>query len=173
MHGQLLAWRRDLEVLPALGVAADDLDLMLQVRARGLAVRLVPAARFHERKPAPGRARDLQALRRARAGFACLRAAHGAPERTPADRLGRAQVAAYRVLAPSAPALALVLLATAHLVAWELFGLAGLAVLALALVAAVLAGVARPLLRLGAILMHADRLEASESQSDRWETARR
>jgi len=67
VHGQLLAWRRDLALSPTAGIAADDLDLMLQVRARGLRIEWVSAAQFVEVRAPRGKERELQALRRARA----------------------------------------------------------------------------------------------------------
>jgi glycosyltransferase involved in cell wall biosynthesis len=73
VHGQLLAWRAALDLVPTLGIAADDLDLMLQARRRGR-VRLVDSAVFLEEKCAPGPLADEQALRRARAYVQFVRA---------------------------------------------------------------------------------------------------
>jgi glycosyltransferase involved in cell wall biosynthesis len=73
VHGQLLAWRAGLGLVPTLGIAADDLDLMLQARAHGR-VRLVSSAVFLEEKCAPGARADEQALRRARAYVQLVRA---------------------------------------------------------------------------------------------------
>ncbi len=67
VHGQLLAWRRELALAPTPGLAADDLDLMRQVRTRGRTVRKLAAARFFEVRAPRGVERDQQALRRARA----------------------------------------------------------------------------------------------------------
>ncbi|MBK7641573.1 MAG: glycosyltransferase [Planctomycetes bacterium] len=75
VHGQLLAWRTGLGLVPTLGMAADDLDLMLQARRKGR-VRLVASARFLEEKCAPGVLADEQALRRARAYVQLVRARH-------------------------------------------------------------------------------------------------
>jgi len=73
VHGQLLAWRAELGLVPTLGIAADDLDLMLQARRHGR-VRLVSSAVFLEEKCAPGPRADEQALRRARAYVQFVRA---------------------------------------------------------------------------------------------------
>jgi GT2 family glycosyltransferase len=73
VHGQLLAWRAGLGLVPTLGIAADDLDLMLQARRHGR-VRLVPSAVFLEEKCAAGPLADEQALRRARAYVQLVRA---------------------------------------------------------------------------------------------------
>lgn len=73
VHGQLLAWRAALGLAPTLGIAADDLDLMLQARRHGR-VRLVSSAVFLEEKCAPGPLADEQALRRARAYLQLVRA---------------------------------------------------------------------------------------------------
>lgn len=67
VHGQLMAWRRELELAPTPGIAADDLDLMLQVRTRGYRIEWVRRARFFEVRPKTHEDRELQALRRARA----------------------------------------------------------------------------------------------------------
>ena len=67
VHGQLLAWRRELELAPTPRIAADDLDLMLQVRTRGLRTELVRSARFFEVRAPAGNERELQAVRRSRA----------------------------------------------------------------------------------------------------------
>jgi cellulose synthase/poly-beta-1,6-N-acetylglucosamine synthase-like glycosyltransferase len=67
VHGQLMAWRRELALVPTPGIAADDLDLMLQVRTRGLRIEWVKRARFFEVRPTTHDERELQAFRRARA----------------------------------------------------------------------------------------------------------
>ncbi len=67
VHGQLLAWRADLGLVPTNSLAADDLDLMRQVRLAGKRVVLAPQARFFEMKPARELMRQAQAVRRARA----------------------------------------------------------------------------------------------------------
>ena len=75
VHGQLLAWREGLGLLPRPGIAADDLDLMLQARAAGGRVELIPQARFLEPKLPAGEGKQDQELRRARAYFQVLGAA--------------------------------------------------------------------------------------------------
>ncbi len=67
VHGQLMAWRAELNLRPTRGMAADDLDLMLQARCRGLRVAFAPRALFFEVRPSSVQARRLQAGRRARA----------------------------------------------------------------------------------------------------------
>ncbi len=69
VHGQLLAWRERLGLCPTAGVAADDLDLMFQVRAKGLRIELLPGAAFLEVKPPAGPAREAWQRRRAQAWF--------------------------------------------------------------------------------------------------------
>ena len=105
VHGQLLVWRAALGLRPTPGVAADDLDLMLQVRARRdepRRVRLLPTARFLEVKTPPGPDREDQALRRARAYFQVTTL-----ERAPLPRLAdRLQLGLYRWGPRLAPALA-------------------------------------------------------------------
>jgi hypothetical protein len=75
VHGQLLAWRAALGLAPAIGVAADDLDLMLAVRARACEPRRIEQVRealFAEVKTPDGPAARAQAQRRARAWFQAL-----------------------------------------------------------------------------------------------------
>lgn len=67
VHGQLMAWRRSLAIEPTRGMAADDLDLMLQARCAGRRVVFAPRARFFEERPAAAEDRRRQAARRARA----------------------------------------------------------------------------------------------------------
>ena len=75
VHGQWLIWRSQLTPIPRFGLAADDLDLMLQIRrARPQAsIALVRGAKFYERKTPAGTANDEQALRRARAYIQLVR----------------------------------------------------------------------------------------------------
>jgi len=92
VHGQLLAWRERLGLCPTPGVAADDLDLMFQVRDRGLPIELLTGVTFVEVKLPDGPARKAQALRRAAAWFQVMagrRAPRGAP------LFDRLQLAAY------------------------------------------------------------------------------
>ena len=67
VHGQLLAWRADLGLAPKSSLAADDLDLMRQVRLAHKRVVLAKRARFFECKPERELMRQAQAVRRARA----------------------------------------------------------------------------------------------------------
>jgi cellulose synthase/poly-beta-1,6-N-acetylglucosamine synthase-like glycosyltransferase len=101
VHGQLLAWRAALTLVPPLGIAADDIALALEVRARGLRVERVPRAVFIEHKPPAGADADGQALRRARAYLQVVRAVR---PHLPSV-LGRVQCALYRELPPMAPLL--------------------------------------------------------------------
>lgn len=168
VHGQCLAWRASLGLLPREGLAADDLDLMLQVRALGLRVELVPDAVFVEPKTPAGAARDAQALRRARAYVQVVR-------RTPAaDRttFARLQSACYRRLPLSAPALAAALLLGIPL-ACALAGGATAALLALGVeLLLVASGPGWSLARLLVTIARAMAHERTSTQPDRWEMAR-
>lgn len=76
VHGQLAAWRANLSLSPAFGIAADDVDLRFQVKARThepRRVELIPAAVFFEVKTPAGPDRAAQAARRARAWFQVMR----------------------------------------------------------------------------------------------------
>jgi len=172
VHGQLLAWRTSLGLRPRAGIAADDLDLVLQVRARTSEprrVEIVPGAVFVERKTPAGPDRRAQALRRARAYVQLMRA-----EVPPAgDFLSRAQAFLYRSLPLAAPELT-VLLPLALVVLAGIFLGGGGAILAAILVA--LALTSPPGWRwakLVLLIRAARRLESESSLPERWEMARR
>lgn len=169
VHGQLLAWRADLGLRATPGIAADDLDLMLQVRSRSEApdhVALVPEATFVEVKSSGPGARD-QALRRARAYVQVVRAWDDQP---PVQ--GRWQWRFYRYVPLAAPWLTLAAALLAVLVA----GLLGGVPLALAVVlfgASVAVTLGRGWLRLVRCIHDADRAQRAEPLPERWEMARR
>jgi hypothetical protein len=171
VHGQCLAWRAELGLAPTPGYAADDLDLMLQARARGLRTARVPGARFHEEKRR-GERREERALRRARAYVQLL--AH--PRLGELARLGpadRAQAWCYRRLPPAAPWLAPFGLLLLLALAWAIAGTgAALAAAALAAFAAA-SPPGRRCLSLLRVIAEAGRREARSPLGDSWETARR
>jgi hypothetical protein len=169
VHGQLLAWRAELSLLPTPGIAADDLDLMLQARARGGSVRLVTDARFLEVKTPAGSARDGQALRRARAYFQALARAR-AP--APRDLPGRAQLALYRWLPALAPWLALAGALALLPLAYALGGVALACATAGGLALLLLLPLGRRLLWLCDVIVRASWRERREPLSDRWEMDR-
>jgi hypothetical protein len=168
VHGQLCAWRASLGIAPTPGVAADDVDLRFQVKARTTEprrVELVPAARFLEEKPPAGPGREAQAARRARAWFQALR---GRP--IPArGLLEHAQALAYRSApraAPIASALALPLTALG-LYALDL-RVAALVVLAVGIFVLV-SPIGRRWIGLALVIERAARAAPA---TDRWETPR-
>jgi len=171
LHGQLCAWRAELGLAPTLGIAADDLDLVGQVRARRASprrVELVREAGFLEVKPSGGAAQG-QALRRARAYFQAVRS-------LPPDAGGpcaRAQSFFYRHgpgLVPRA-CVALLALGLAILAWWQ--GI--MAALAVAALCALLTAI--PMLahwiRLLATIAQAARLERRATLADQWSMERR
>lgn len=170
VHGQLLAWRASLALRPR-GLAADDLDLMLQVRARGARTRLIEGARFYEEKPRTSEERKGQALRRAQAYVQCMRAQPTLPsgESTGLEHL---QLQLYRRLPSAMPWLLLLAAVAVPLSAWSWGGLPAGSV-ALALVGAIaLSPPGRRLIDLMRIIVRAGRREKTRPLSDRWETAR-
>src|SRR5262249_13642419 len=48
VHGQMMLFRRSLELQPRAGVSADDVDLSLQARRKGYRIRYAEGARFWE-----------------------------------------------------------------------------------------------------------------------------
>jgi GT2 family glycosyltransferase len=93
VHGQLLAWRERLGLCPTPGEAADDIDLMFQVRSKGLRIEMLPGAAFLQIAPPPGAARTEWQTRRAKAWLAALRDRRS-PSRAPA--FDRWQLRFYR-----------------------------------------------------------------------------
>lgn len=172
VHGQLLCWRAELGLSPTPGFAADDLDLMAQVRLAGRDVRLLEAARFLEVKTPAGAAREEQATRRARAYVQFLRNPHLAALAASARGLDRLQVWAYRRLPVHAPWwLPAGLLALLLVTAWSLPR--GLALgLWLALGLAAVSAPGRKLFGLLSAIRGATRQERLAPLSDRWETPR-
>ncbi len=120
VHGQLLAWRSSLRLLPRPAIAADDLDLMLQARIAGTRVERIAAARFFEVKPR-GWARRHQTARRARAFMQIIR---GLDLRLAPDHKTQRQWRAYCYLERY---FAAILYGLVVLVAGLLLGLLGLA----------------------------------------------
>ena len=173
VHGQCLCWRRDLELRPSAGFAADDLDLRQQVRARGGRIALVGGARFLEIKIDDHATRESQALRRAEAYFQFVRRTpHGAGS----GLLDRLHWSAYRFLPEWFPALrwvtVLVLggLGVAVVVGLGVpRGLEPLVVLPLATTIAWFLLVTR---RIDGWIRRASRAERAAGLTDSWETAR-
>ncbi|MCC6407469.1 MAG: glycosyltransferase [Planctomycetes bacterium] len=193
VHGQLLAWRRALALAATPGLAADDIDLRLQARARGARIELVAGARFVEVKAPAGEARREQELRRARAYVQCVESPHVAALAARGDALDRLHFACYRHVPLLAPWLVLAALVAAPLAAgafaaarpsaasagaeWALAesvgGVAlGAAVLGLELLLA-LSPPGRRLARLFSVIVRATRAERREPLSGTWRTARR
>ncbi len=162
VHGQLLAWRRDLGLEPG-ALFADDLELMLQLRRLHpeRTVRMVEGARFHEERSS---ARDLQDLRRAQA---YLQAAPfmDAPE------LGL-QGWLYRRLPPNAPELSIAGLALLAAAAWMWWGSAGLAGLFTLSLVLLIHPAPRRVMRLLWVIQRARRVPAPPGATLAWETPR-
>lgn len=171
VHGELLAWRLELGLAPATGIAADDLDLCFQVRERGTAprrVRRIDSAPFFEAKAAAGAPARAQALRRAAAWFQVVRA-HASPAQ---GALERAQWLFYRHVPGMAPRLSLVLPIVSVLAAalWAPRGVALLAALAWLLVFT--SPIGWRWVRLMRVIAAARELERAGAIGDRWETPR-
>jgi len=168
VHGQLLAWRAALGLLPPLGIAADDIALALEVRARGLRVERVPRAVFLEHKTPPGPDAQAQALRRARA---YLQVVSRVRPRLP-SLLGRLQCALYRGLPPLAPLLTA--LASGALAAGGALLLAGWwrALPALAIALALCSPPGRRWLSLMSIITRARAAERQATLAESWEMSR-
>lgn len=172
VHGQLLAWRADLKLRPQTGIAADDLDLMLQVRSRDVQpreVRLVAGAVFFEIKTPPGALATAQALRRARAYLQVMRASRSAGE----GAFERLQWTMYRYV-PSLSPLSTALVPSAAIAsAWILGDRAlGIAV-ALFFGLVLLSPPGWRWVKLMLLISRAKALEETETLPERWEMARR
>ena len=174
VHGQLVAWRRSLGLTPSLGIAADDIDLMLQVREGALQdaalpwrVERVEGALFYEIKTVERARVEAQELRRARAYVQVVRAWDG---RLPARGL---QWWFYRRVPLAAPLLSWVAAALCAVVAYLALGWIGLlaGLISLALVSRTPQG--RGWLRLMGRIRDATRQNDGDVKLERWEMARR
>ncbi len=171
VHGQFLLWRSELELAPALGLAADDLDLMLQVRERRprAKTRLVSGAKFYECKVPRGEAGDAQALRRARAYVQFVRR-RSLPANQPFLR--KLQWLAYRTLPLAAPAATFALVILLFVFALEtLEALGGLAA-TLVFGLCSMTDPGRAWLRSIDMIRSARKLESQSAQPESWEMAR-
>lgn len=174
VHGQLLAWRTALELAPTSGVAADDIDLALQVRARHKRVELVSTAHFYEVKtpehPTDGGVSwESQAVRRARAYVQVVRHHRRPLTGGPVDRL---QWLFYRYLPLLAPELAALGAALVVAFAWWFGDSSAGLIAALILAGLCLTPVGRRCLRLLGVIARATRLERRSALADRWEMGR-
>ncbi|MFT7669890.1 MAG: cellulose synthase/poly-beta-1,6-N-acetylglucosamine synthase-like glycosyltransferase [Planctomycetota bacterium] len=170
VHGQWLAWRADLEISPKPGVAADDVDLMLQVRSGARPrVRMVPDARFYECKPAGGEAAESQGLRRARAWFQVFRPQSKPEGLRGLDRLQWFAYARVPAIFPwlCAGVILVGLLLVGKTLGWT-FALGGLPLVVLL----ALTPFGREWLRTLRLIVQARRLERQEEMSEAWEMTR-
>ncbi len=170
VHGQLLAWRADLGLAPRNALAADDLDLMRQVRLAGKRVVLAGRARFFERKPARELMRQAQAVRRARAyvQFAATLDPHEAR-----DGLTRWQWRFYKHVPGALPlAVAPTCFAICVLMGVRIWLYPeGVAMVVLSAMAAITL-IGRVVWPKANVIAEAKRLEREEPMEDRWLTAR-
>lgn len=167
VHGQLMAWRRSLDLEPRAGLAADDIALRQDARRRGARVELIPGARFFEVKLERSLRPDDQAVRRAAAYFQVMRALQPVPGA--ADRL---QFLVYRYGPEWTPWLAPLVLLAALVGVGLWLGPIALAAFAAAVAIAALTPVGRRLIELLWIMERARRLERRQGLADGWEMAR-
>ncbi|MFN0007334.1 MAG: glycosyltransferase family 2 protein [Planctomycetota bacterium] len=172
VHGQLLAWRASLGLRPRPGLAADDLDLVMQVRARlsePRRVEILSSAVFVELKTPAGAARRAQALRRARAYVQLVRAG-AAPA---SDALSRAQTFLYRSLPLASPELTVLVPLAVLLLAMVFLGTGGAILAAVLLALALTSPPGWRWAKLVLLIRAARRMESEGSLPERWEMARR
>lgn len=170
VHGQWLAWQRDLGLRPAPRVAADDVDLMLQARASARPrVSLVRDAHFFECKPATSSDSESQGLRRARAWFQVFRSEDPPTGLHGIDRL---QWLLYSRLPARFPWIVLAFGIALVLGSGWVFGLVGAcATLALLLLLG-LSPLGREWRRTFSLILRARRLEQREAMPEAWEMRR-
>ncbi len=170
VHGQLLAWRADLRLVPKSSLAADDLDLMRQVRLANKRVVLARGARFFERKPARELMRQAQAVRRARA---YVQFAATLNPRDARDGLTRWQWRFYKYVPVALP----LAVAPACFAICALMGVRiwlypeGVAMVVLTAMAAITL-IGRVVWPKANVISEAKRLEREKPMEDRWLTAR-
>jgi glycosyltransferase involved in cell wall biosynthesis len=170
VHGQLLAWRADLRLVPRPGVAADDVDLMLQARGSAAPqVRMVRAARFFEEKKTARSGGREQALRRARAWFQVFA---GRPRPAGFGGFDAMQYWAYRYLPGLLPRIAILAFAMLLGLGFWFGGYLGVfSAAGLALVLA-LTPLGRGCLGCLTTIAMARRLERLNAINETWETKR-
>lgn len=170
VHGQWLAWRADLELSPGEGVAADDVDLMLQARCSARPrVRMLPEAVFYECKPATADLQHTQALRRARAWFQVFARSSALARWRGVDAL---QAKLYGTLPALAPWGLLAFAVGLPLLAGLLSGALGAGVCALAIVLLALTPGGRSGVRTARVILRARRLERAAAMPESWEMLR-
>jgi len=169
VHGQLLAWRASLGLVPTPGIAADDIDLALSVREKGARVRLAYSALFFEVKTPRSEAGDAQALRRARAYIQVVRKPGATIGSSLADR---SQFWFYRVVPLLLPELAYVAPPVLCAVAYLYGGVIVAAQVVALLVILLVTPMGRELLRLVSVIRRARSSEREQSLSDSWEMER-
>lgn len=171
VHGQLMAWRAQLALVPTAGVAADDLDLMLQVRSAGQRIEQVPGAVFCEVRAPKGDARRQQGVRRARAYHQFLRHPRIDELRERGSWLARRQASLYLQAGRVRGPWAILALGSIFLAGWHFGPTAALVVTivdgALFLPPWILLRIVRSRMEV------AEALEARSRLGERWETARR
>lgn len=171
MHGQLMAWRRSLALRPTEGVAADDLDLMLQARVARARIVRCGGARFYEVRAPRGEARRQQVIRRARAFHQFLRHPRILELRQAGSWLARRQAAFYLQAGRSRGPWTIFVLGSIFAAGWWVGPNTAIAVSALNALVFLPAWI---LLRIVRSRMEiAEALEARAPMGERWETARR
>lgn len=171
VQGQWMAWRAELGFVPTAGIAADDLDLMLQARCGGGAIRRIAQAVFFEVRAPRGPERDRQMLRRARAFVQFLGHPRLSELRRSGSWLARRQVESYlRAGRPGALWSVLPLAATAlGGMWWGPYGAFTVIVLVTALFGPFWVLLRRVRSRIEAAMF----VEARHALADSWETSRR
>ncbi len=170
VHGQLLAWRAHLGLGPRAGVAADDVDLMLQVRGSvAPEVRLVEGACFYELKQPRAEGARAQALRRARAWFQVFDG-----RQRPAGFVGlqRLQWLAYCHLPGLLPGIAALACIISLVLCYISWGASATLAYAVVLGLAGLTPLGREGLATLATIAKARRLERQAAMDESWETER-
>ncbi|MCY3002219.1 MAG: glycosyltransferase [Planctomycetota bacterium] len=171
VHGQLMAWRASLALVPTAGVAADDLDLMLQARSAGQRIEQVAGAVFCEVRAPKGDARRQQAVRRARAYHQFLRHPRIDELRERGSWLARRQASLYLQAGRARGPWTILAMGSIFLAGWHFGPTAAIVVTcvdaALFLPPWILMRIVRSRMEV------AEALEARSRMGERWETARR
>ncbi|MFT4539470.1 MAG: glycosyltransferase involved in cell wall biosynthesis [Planctomycetota bacterium] len=173
VHGQCMAWRQSLNLQPTGELAADDLDLALQLRSRSRSegpwkVCMLAGVHFFECKTVDAEIAQQQALRRARAYVQVMRASRTSQ----GSILSRLQWSLYRSLPLYAPELFfLLIMLVLGLADWQ-FGYGSLLLMPLGIL--LLAGTAtgRGIMRINGLIRKARRAERKETLAPQWEMRR-
>lgn len=169
VHGQLLAWRAELNLKPTPGLAADDLDLMLQARKHDVRIEKLNNVHFYELKILTDPHRKTQRIRRAQA-YVQFMLTEGVRHKE--KGWGGRQWWWYRTIPLSAPWLAILMQCAVPAIGWFFAGPGASVGAFFILAAAWITPAGRTAAGLLTVIAQAQWIHNRRPLTDRWEMAR-